>query len=74
MSPDSKQNMIELFCKLLTDTMQINAEARLMIMTLIETLMDNQVPQEDWGNILYCVWQELHDKPNSGAYNDGSGR
>jgi hypothetical protein len=76
MSPHANQDLIDAFCKLLMDTMQVNPEVRLVIMSLIETLMENQVRQEDWGNILFCVWQELHDEPShgTGAHNDGSGR
>jgi hypothetical protein len=73
MSPDINQNSIALFCKLLMDTIQVNPEARLVVMSLVDTLLDNQVPREDWGTILFYVWQELHEEPSSGAHNDGSG-
>jgi hypothetical protein len=73
MSFDINQNSIDVLCKLLMDAMKVNPEARPVVMSLVDTLMDNQVPREDWGTILFCVWQELHEEPTSGAYNDGSG-
>ena len=76
MTPPLNQDSIDMFCKLFMDAIKVNSEARSVIMSMVDTLMDHQVPQEDWGTILFCVWQELHDEPSqgSGAYNDGSGR
>ena len=42
--------------------MQVNAEAKPVVMSLIDTLMDNHVPQEHWGMILFRVWQELNNE------------
>ena len=74
MSPHINQDLIDMFCKLLVEAMKVHPEARPVVMSLVDTLMDHQVPQEDWGTILFCAWQELHDEQGSGAYNDGSGR
>ncbi len=53
---------IEVLCKMLMDAIKVNPEARPVVMSLIDTLMDNQVPQEHWGWILFRVWQELTDE------------
>jgi hypothetical protein len=74
MSSDITPDSRAMLCKLVKDAIQINPEARPVVMSLIDMLMDNQVPQEQWGHILFCVWQELHEEPGSGAYNDGTGR
>jgi hypothetical protein len=53
---------IEVFCKMLMDAIRVNPDARPMVHALIETLMDNNVPQESWGTILFRVWQQLADE------------
>jgi hypothetical protein len=57
---------IEVFCKMLKDAIQVNPEARPVVISIIETLMDNHVPQERWGTILFQLWQQLNDKPSEG--------
>jgi hypothetical protein len=76
MSSDLTPESMDLLCKLLKDAVQVNPEARPVVMSLVDTLMDNQVRQEHWGSILFCVWQELHEEETngSGASNDSSGR
>jgi hypothetical protein len=76
MTSDITPASMDLLCKLLLDIIKVNPEARPVVMSLIDTLMDNQVRQENWGSILFCVWQELHNEPSpgSGAYHDGNGR
>jgi hypothetical protein len=75
MTPDINKDSIDVLCKLLMDAIKVHPEARPVVMSMVDTLMDNQVPQEDWGTILFCVWQALHEEPSqgSGAYNDGRG-
>jgi hypothetical protein len=70
LTPDS----MDLLCKLLKEAIQVNPEARPVVMSLVDTLMDHHVRQEQWGSILFCVWQELQEESGSGAYNDGSRR
>jgi hypothetical protein len=53
---------ITLFCTMLKDEIRVNPEARPALMSLLETLMDNNVPSEYWGTILFRVWQELTDE------------
>jgi hypothetical protein len=53
---------IRVLCKMLMDAIKVNPEARPVVMSLIDTLMDNNVPQEHWGTILFRVWQELNDE------------
>jgi hypothetical protein len=55
---------MEVFCKMLRDAIRVNPDARPVVNALIETLMDNHVPQESWGTILFRVWQELRDEPS----------
>jgi hypothetical protein len=55
---------MEVFCKMLMDAIRVNPDARPVVNALIETLMDNHVPQESWGTILFRVWQELRDEPS----------
>jgi hypothetical protein len=74
MTSDINDKSIDVFCKLLMDGIQVNPEARPVVMSLIDTLMDNNVRQEHWGMILFRVWQELHEEPSSGAHHDGNGR
>jgi hypothetical protein len=51
------------FCKMLKDEIRVNPDARPALMSLIETLMDHNVPSEHWGTVLFRVWQELTDEP-----------
>jgi hypothetical protein len=55
---------IEVFCKMLMDAIRVNPDARPVVNALIETLMDNHVPQESWGTIFFRVWQQLADEPS----------
>jgi hypothetical protein len=55
---------IQVFCKMLMDAIKVNSDARPVVISLIETLMDNNVPQESWGPILFRVWQELNNEPS----------
>ena len=49
MSSDITPDSRAMLCKLVKDAIQINPEARPVVMSLIDMLMDNQVPQEQWG-------------------------
>ena len=53
---------IEVLCKMLVDAIQVNPEARPVVMSLIDIFVDNHVPQEHWGMILFRVWQKLHEE------------
>jgi hypothetical protein len=55
---------IAVFCKMLMDAIKVNPVARPVVNALIETLMDNNVPQESWGTILFRVWQQLANEPS----------
>jgi hypothetical protein len=55
---------MEVFCKMLMDAVRVNPDARPVVNALIEMLMDNNVPQESWGTILFRVWQQLRDEPS----------
>jgi hypothetical protein len=55
-----------LFCTMLKDEIRVNPDARPALMSLLETLMDNNVPSEHWGAILLRVWRELTDEPSEG--------
>jgi hypothetical protein len=46
MSSDITPDPMDVLCKLFMDAMKVNPEARPMFMSLVETLMDNQVRQE----------------------------
>jgi hypothetical protein len=74
MTSELTPESMDLLCKLLKDAIQVHPEARPVVMSLVDTLMDHHVRQEQWGSILFCVWQELQEESGSGAYNDGSGR
>lgn len=54
---------MEVVRQLLMDAIEVNPDARPLMMSLIETLMDNHVPQAHWGTILFRVWQALTDQP-----------
>jgi hypothetical protein len=55
MSTTINDDSIEVLCKMLMDAITVNPEARLVVMPLIDTLMENNVPQEHWGVILCCT-------------------
>jgi hypothetical protein len=42
------------------DAIKVHPDARTVLMSIIETLMDNNVPQESWGTILFRVWQQMN--------------
>jgi hypothetical protein len=46
------------------DAIKVNPDARPVVISLIETLMDNNVPQESWEPIFFRVWQELNNEPS----------
>jgi hypothetical protein len=49
---------------MLMDTIKVNPDARPVVISLIETLMDNNVPQESWGPIFFHLWQQLNNEPS----------
>jgi hypothetical protein len=59
-------DVLEVFCKMLMDAIKVNPEARPVVLSIIETLMDNHASQEHWGTMLFCVWQQLTNEPCSG--------
>ena len=65
MSTTINDDSIEVFCKMLMDAIRVNPDARPVVNALIETLMDNHVPQESWGTIFFRVWQQLADEPSA---------
>jgi hypothetical protein len=62
-STNINDESIAVFCKMLMDAIKVNPEARPVVISIIETLMDNNVPQERWGTILFHLWQWLNDVP-----------
>jgi hypothetical protein len=66
-STDINDDSIDVLCKMLMDAMQVNPEATPLVMSLIDTLMDNHVPQAHWGMILFRVWQALNDETSQGT-------
>ena len=65
MSTTINDDSMEVFCKMLMDAIRVNPDARPVVNALIEMLMDNNVPQESWGTILFRVWQQLADEPSA---------
>jgi hypothetical protein len=63
MSTSINDDSIEVFCKMLLDAIKVNPDARPVVISIIEALMDNNVPQECWGTILFRVWQDLNHAP-----------
>jgi hypothetical protein len=63
-STNINDESIAVFCKMLKDAIKVNPEARPVVISIIETLMDNNVPQERWGTILFQLWQQLNDEPS----------
>jgi hypothetical protein len=55
------------FCKMLMDAVKVDPDATPVVISLIETLMDNSVPQESWGPTFFRLWQQLHHEPRQGA-------
>jgi hypothetical protein len=51
------------FCQMLMDAIKVNPDARPMVISLIETLMDNNVPQASWGPSFFRPWHPLNDEP-----------
>ena len=62
MSTAMNDESIAVFCKMLMDALKVNPDARPVVISLIETLMDNNVPQEAWGKIFFRTWQALRDE------------
>jgi hypothetical protein len=54
----------EVLCKMLMDAINVHPDSQTVVMSIIETLMDNHVPQERWGTILFHLWQQGHDAPS----------
>jgi hypothetical protein len=65
-STNTNNEGIEVRCKMLKDAIKGDPDARPALISLIETLMDNHVPQERWGIILFQLWQQLNDEPSAG--------
>jgi hypothetical protein len=63
-STNINDESIEVFCKMLMDALKVNPDARPVVISLIETLMDNSVPQESWGPIFFRLWQGLNNEPS----------
>jgi hypothetical protein len=63
-STNINDESIEVFCKMLMDALKVNSDARPVVISLIETLMDNNVPQESWGPIFFRLWQQLKNEPS----------
>ena len=63
MQSDINDESIAVVCQRLMDAIEVHPEARPVLMSMIETLMDNHVPQEHWGRILFHMWQQLTDEP-----------
>ena len=61
MSTSINNDSIDVFCKLLMDAITVNPDARPVVISLLETLMDHNVPQEAWGTIFFRTWQALRD-------------
>jgi hypothetical protein len=49
---------------MLMDAIKVNPHARPVVISLIETLMDNTVPPEAWGPIFFRLWQQLKNEPS----------
>jgi hypothetical protein len=57
------EDSIEVFCDMLMDAIRVNPDARPVVNAVIETLLDNNVPQEAWGTILFRCgnsWRMTH--------------
>jgi hypothetical protein len=63
-STNINKDSTAVFCKMLMDAIKVNPDARPVVISLIETLMDNNVPQESWGPIFFRLWQQLHNEPS----------
>ena len=48
MSTNIDDESIEVFCKMVMDDIRVNPDTRPALPSLIETFMDNNVPQESW--------------------------
>ena len=64
MSTTINDDSIAVFCRMLMDAIRVNPDARPVVNALLETLMDNHVPQKSWGTIFFRVWQQLADEPS----------
>ena len=67
MSTNITNDSTGVFCQMLMDAIKVNPDARPMVISLIETLMDNDVPQASWGPIFFRLWQPLNHEPSQGA-------
>jgi hypothetical protein len=64
MSPNIINDLTAVFCKMLLDAIKVNPDARPVVISLIETLMDNNVPRESWGPIFLRLRQQLNNQPS----------
>ena len=64
MSTTINDDSLAVFCKMLMDAIRVNPNARPAVNALIETFLDNNVPQESWGTIFFRVWQQVADEPS----------
>jgi hypothetical protein len=63
-STNINKDSTAVFCKMFMDAIKVNSDARPVVISLIETLMDNNVPQESWGPIFFSLWQQLKNEPS----------
>ena len=64
MSTNVTYDSTGVFCQMLMDAIKVHPGARPVVIALIETLMDNSVPQESWGPIFFRLWQQLNNEPS----------
>ena len=66
MSTNTDNDSTAVFGKMLMDAIKVNPDARPVGISLIETLMDNDVPQASWGPIFFRLWPQLNNEPSQG--------
>ena len=66
MDTTSNDESIKVVCNMLMDAIRVHPDARPVLISIIETLMDNYVPHESWGTIFFYVWPQVHDEPSAG--------
>lgn len=72
MDTDINDESIAVLCKMLMDAITVHPESQPVVMSIIETLMDNHVPHERWGIILFHLWQQMSDAPGRDVSGDGA--
>ena len=56
MSTNIDDESIELFCKMVMNPIKVNSDTRAVLISIIEILRGNNVPQESWRTIFIpCV-------------------